>query len=189
MLWTLGTDKVNNLIKVTPQKPQTNIILRGEAFKMLSCNPKMWQAHAPAQLVRHGQPRQWGLRHITEEGLQKRFFSATSPSAKIPPIADHLKMSPEKKKSEYFLTVHQANVNISEEEERKEGGKKRKEKNLDYIQWARSEAGSCFSIFALFLSPRASGRAADKALGFHERKWKQKPWMRSFRGDTLSIKH
>ena len=74
-----------------------------------------------------------------------------------------------KKKSEYFLTVHQPNVKISEEEERKERGKERKENNLYNIQWARSEAGSCFSIFALFLSPWASSWAVDKALGFHER--------------------
>ena len=39
-----------------------------------------------------------------------------------------------KKKSEYFLTVHQPNVNISEEEERKERGKERKENNLYNIQ-------------------------------------------------------
>ena len=33
MLLPLGTGKVNNLIKVTHQKPQTNTILCAEAFK------------------------------------------------------------------------------------------------------------------------------------------------------------
>jgi len=37
-----------------------------------------------------------------KEGLQKRFFSATTLSAKIPPITDQLKMSREKKNLNTF---------------------------------------------------------------------------------------
>lgn len=62
-------------------------------------------------------------------------------------------------------------MNISEEEERKEGGEDKKGKKIILTIYSQQgvKLAVAFSIFAFFLSPRASGWVADKALGFHER--------------------
>lgn len=153
---------------------------------MLSCNPKMWQAHAPSQLVRHGQLDSGPQAHHGGR-TAKRFSSATSPSAKIPPITDHLKKCHLKKQNlNTFLTVNQANVNISEEEERKEGGRKGKKRIWLYTVSKEKLAASVFWFFIT----RSLREGSRQGTGFPwERKWKQKPWMRSFRGDMSSIKH